>query len=73
MTTDITKKVLLDLTHNPIKRILGTVSYNFVITLNIVTKQSEVKENDLQMANFFDRSYFFIKFYVFTSLSLLRY
>lgn len=48
MTTGyITKKVLLGSTHNPIKRILGTV-LQFVIT-NIVTKQSEkVKENDLQ-------------------------
>lgn len=43
----LTKKVLLGSTHNPIKRILGTL-LQFVIT-NVVTKHSEkVKENDLQ-------------------------
>ncbi len=43
----LTKKVLLGSTHNPIKRILGTL-LQFVIT-NVVTKHSEkVKENELQ-------------------------
>jgi len=43
----LTKKVLLGGTHNPIKRILGTI-LQFAIT-NIVTKQSEKKiDNDLQ-------------------------
>jgi hypothetical protein len=48
MTTGyLTKKVLLGGTHNPIKRILGTI-LQFAIT-NIVTKQSEKKiDNDLQ-------------------------
>ena len=43
----LTKKVLLGGTHNPIKRILGTV-LQFAIT-NIVTKQSGKQiDNDLQ-------------------------
>ncbi|MFV8441929.1 hypothetical protein [Flavobacterium sp. LB2P44] len=43
----LTKKVLLGSTHNPIKRILGTL-LQFVIT-NVVTKHSEkLKENDLE-------------------------
>ena len=43
----LTKKVLLGSTHNPIKRILGTL-LQFVIT-NIVTKHAEKpKENELQ-------------------------
>ena len=48
MTTGyLTKKVVLGGTHNPIKRILGTI-LQFAIT-NIVTKQSEKKiDNDLQ-------------------------
>ena len=48
MTTGyLTKKVLLGGTHNPIKRILGTI-LQFAVT-NIVTKQSEKKiDNDLQ-------------------------
>ena len=48
MTTGyLTKRVLLGGTHNPIKRILGTI-LQFAIT-NIVTKQSEKKiDNDPQ-------------------------
>ena len=43
----LTKKVLLGSTHNPIKRILGTV-LQFVVT-NIATKHAEKpKANDLQ-------------------------
>ena len=43
----LTKKVLLGSTHNPIKRILGTL-LQFVIT-NVVTKHAEKpKENELQ-------------------------
>ncbi|MDI6033453.1 hypothetical protein QLS91_10245 [Flavobacterium sp. LB2P84] len=43
MTTGyLTKKVLLGSTHNPIKRILGTV-LQFVIT-NVVTKHSETSK-----------------------------
>lgn len=43
----LTKKVLLGSTHNPVKRLLGTI-LQFAIT-NVVTKQSEKKlDNDLQ-------------------------
>jgi hypothetical protein len=43
----LTKKVLLGSTHNPIKRILGTL-LQFVIT-NVVTKHADrPKENELQ-------------------------
>ena len=42
----LTKKVLLGSTHNPVKRILGSI-LQFAIT-NVVTKQSEKKlDNDL--------------------------